>query len=620
MAKSKKAGGEPIASVAKVEKVALDTTIAEDTLATPRPSRKRAGEFFDFDGEDGDVHSNIPTKATEAKAAKSKNKPKIMLSSSDTTMPSKLEMHLIEMSKTHPGRGMVEVEPRQTSKRDKSKGEKDETVNNIPLEHLKPTEKSSKRKKSKTDHLGTSVEENEIVLELAVKTKEPGVSDSRAKDNKLSKIRKSSPKSKSKSMRTNKGDPTADIKNMEESGEGGAKREEISTETSKDHIQSMKEKSKETGDDGYKAHSKSKELDNDDEKLVAKSSKIKGDDAVSAKPNSKETAKKEHKANTKKSKKASGKAKDEAAETVQAPLEQLQVAPPSDQTEPKTLKPRDSTQSSTVTNYKKGKKGKDASKTKGGSKAELADSSDDDTEKVTEAAEPETGNPKKRKKSVGTSEDATEVVDQPTVEISTRKKRKKAEHSALRTAGNIIEVVFSAGLATAAQGVSAVKDYAAEVANCTGKSISDDAMHVAGAVLESNDKEESLVKMSSQGDGKSKKRARGGDINVEGNSKKAVATHPSADLEDDAVVDEDDGVEPGEEEGEHDQTLALLNGFDSGDEDQFSGEEIFKQGQSVPKIPKKSAKKLKAAKDESDEPGVVFVGYGSLSLNLNFAD
>lgn len=269
------------------------------------------------------------------------------------------------------------------------------------------------------------------------------------------------------------------------------------------------------------------------------------------------------------------------------------------------LEARDNTDSSAVKKSKKGQKEKDTSEKRGGSNNTLADSSDVGAEVVEKAAEPGTSNPKKRKKSVGASKDATEVVDHPDEVRSAKKKRKKAKHSALGIAGNIIGDTLSAGLTTAAHGVNAVKDYAAEVAYGTEKSIMDDAAQVAEAVVESNDNVEGLVKKSSNGDSKSKKRVRG----VEDDSKKAAATHPSADLKDDAAVEEHDGEEVEIQEEEQGQTLALLKGFDSGDEDQFSGEEIFKQGQSVPKIPKKSAKKLKAAKDESEEPGVVFVGY-----------
>lgn len=284
------------------------------------------------------------------------------------------------------------------------------------------------------------------------------------------------------------------------------------------------------------------------------------------------------------------------------------------------LEARDNTDSSTVKKSKKGRKEKDASEKKVGSKNTLEDSNDVGAEVVKKAAEPGTSNPKKRKKSAGASKDATEATDHPDEEISAKEKRKKAKHSALGTAGDIIGVTLSAGLTTAAQGVNAVKEYAAEVANGTGKSIMDDAVQVAEVVVESNDNVEGLVKKSSNGDSKSKKRVRGVDINVEDDSKKAAATHPSADLKDDAAVEGDDGEEVEIEEEEHDQTLALLKGFDSGDEDQFSGEEIFKQGQNVPKIPKKSAKKLKAAKEESEEPGVVFVGYVLLPPNLKFSN
>lgn len=620
MAKSKKAGGEPIASVAKVEKVTLDTTIAEDTLAAPRPSRKRAGEFFDFDGGDEDVHSNIPTKGTETKTAKSKKKPKIVPSSIDATRPNKLESHPVETPETHAGGDIVEVEPRRTSKRHKSKEKNDETAEPIPLKPLKPADKSSKHKKSKIDDLDTSVEEKEIVLELTMKIKEPGVSDSKAEDDTLSKIEKKSSKSKSKSKGLGKDHPTADNKNLEETGEDAATRKQKPTETSKDHSKSMKENSKETGDGGPKPHSKSKALQNDHDKVTAKNLEETGDDAVRAKPKSKEPGEKEPKAKTKKPKKAPEKDKDEATENIQVPHEQLQVTAPSDKIEPKTLKARDDTVTSTATKSKKSKKGKDASGTKGGSKTAVADSNDVHAEKVKEAAEPETSNPKKRKKSITASKDANQVLDHPAEEISAKKKRKKAEHSGLGAAGNILGGVLSAGLATAAQGVNAVKDYAAEVANGKAKSIMDDTTQVAEAVVESDDNVESLLKKSSKGDGKSKKRVRGVDMNVGDDSEKAAATQSSVGLGDDAAVDEDDGEEAEEEEEEHEQTLALLNCFDSGDEDQFSGEEIFKQGQGVPKIPKKSVKKLKAAKDGSEEPGVVFVGYGSLSLNPYFAD
>lgn len=615
MAKSKKAVGEPIASVAKVEKVALDTTIAEDTLAAPRPSRKRTGEFFDFDGEDEDGHPNIATKGSQTNAVKSKKKPKIVPSSSDTTKLSKPESHPVEMSETDTGGVMVEVVSRRISRRDKSKGNKDETVIPIHLEHLKPAEKSSKRKKSKKDGLDTTVGGKEIVPELAVKITEPGVSESGAEVDKLSRVGKTSSKSKSKSKIPSKDDSTADVKILEQSGEDADKREQMPTETSKEPTKSTKGKSKGTGDGASKIHSKSNVSEDDHEKVVAKKSKETGDDAVRAK-RSKEPGKKELKAKSVKSNKAPGNDKDEAAETAQSLPEKLQVTEPSAESEPQAFEARDNTESSTVTKSKKGKKRNDASDKKGGSKNTLADSSDVDAKEVKEAAERETNNPKKRKKSVGASKDVTEVIDHPDEERSAKENRKKAKHSTLGTAGHIIGDMLSAGLTTAAYGVNAVKDFATEVANGTGKSIMDDAAQIAEAVVESNENVEGLVKKSSNSDSKSKKKVKGVDKNVEDHSKKAAATHPSAGLKDDAAVEGDDieELEEEEEEEENEQTLALLNGFDSGDEDQFSGEEIFKQGQSVPKIPKKSAKKLKSAKNESEEPGVVFVGYISLPL------
>jgi nucleolar protein 15 len=95
-------------------------------------------------------------------------------------------------------------------------------------------------------------------------------------------------------------------------------------------------------------------------------------------------------------------------------------------------------------------------------------------------------------------------------------------------------------------------------------------------------------------------------------SKKAEAkeVEESAEpVEEESIVEAEDGAEDSDPEDIDDQTAALLKGFESDEEDD-KADEGFEAGQEVPKIDKKLTKKAKkAAKEgESDKPGVVYVG------------
>ncbi|KAL8989727.1 MAG: hypothetical protein Q9169_008296, partial [Polycauliona sp. 2 TL-2023] len=86
---------------------------------------------------------------------------------------------------------------------------------------------------------------------------------------------------------------------------------------------------------------------------------------------------------------------------------------------------------------------------------------------------------------------------------------------------------------------------------------------------------------------------------------KAVEKDVAADASDLDESEEDSDFEEG------DQTLALIKGFESQDEDDGpSMGEGFKEGQTVPDLPAKKEveKQLKAIKEGSDAPGVVYVG------------
>ncbi|KAL9577782.1 MAG: hypothetical protein Q9212_006149, partial [Teloschistes hypoglaucus] len=177
------------------------------------------------------------------------------------------------------------------------------------------------------------------------------------------------------------------------------------------------------------------------------------------------------------------------------------------------------------------------------------------------------------------------------------KKQKKSASTALDTAKKAVEDLVSSGIEAAAQGVNAVKEFASGTEN---KSIADDITAVAEGAVDEKLKNKWATKAAKSSDEKSKK----------GKGKaKADVEEADTPAEEDIAFDDKSGVDDFEE-GD-DQTAALIKGFESdGDEAEPSNSAGFKEGTEVPQIPKKKdlSKKLKAAKDDSDGPGVIYVG------------
>lgn len=107
---------------------------------------------------------------------------------------------------------------------------------------------------------------------------------------------------------------------------------------------------------------------------------------------------------------------------------------------------------------------------------------------------------------------------------------------------------------------------------------------------------------------------------VKNDKQKKKAKSPSPVVSEDEDEDEEISFEEAESEAsdseeseDDDQTAALIEGFESSD-DEMSGEESFKPGQKIPDIPdsKQVKRKLKNKKKEhaheKEEPGVVYVG------------
>lgn len=618
----KKASSEPKATKGKSggDAPPLDTTIAEDTIAVPRHSRKRSGDFFDFTGEDN-ATAAPSSKATSAKAVKPKKKTKVAPVADDDTKPSKVDGHPVTTAKTHPGGDMVEVEPTKPSRRGKAKESKDEAIGSSAIEPPKSAEKAKKVRKSK---------KTETEAPVKPTSSNAGVKKSKAPSSEEPKARAKKPKV-----------------------------------TSNDGSNATTQKLKKAADDGSKTTTKKSKKTSKDDGVDVDDSLQPPESALNQGPleNLLETGDKGKKpaSNPSKPTKSS-----EPAKRPGRKPKQSQASASDDKTEVKPSggeKAPDAAESSKKpTKPRKTKSVKDSTKAEGNPQLAAAENVKDGDNVNSGPAKPEASKSRKRKTPVSAETDAlhAQVLDplsehasakkkqkksaleapgsslgniltsgqdtaaqglETVSEVlhskildplseqasSTKKKQRKSKPGALQAAGSKLGDILASGLDTAAQGVAAAKDYAAEVATGAQKSIMGDITEVAEAVVDEKDKAEAFAKKVPNAVSKKgrNKKTKGDIVSAEPSSKAAVV---DANPENQATPVED---EDGEDFEEEDQTLALLKGFDTGDDDGVSGDEGYKQDGEIPEIPdaETTAKKLQAAKDEADGPGVIFVGY-----------
>ncbi|KAL8638264.1 MAG: hypothetical protein Q9228_004572 [Teloschistes exilis] len=236
-------------------------------------------------------------------------------------------------------------------------------------------------------------------------------------------------------------------------------------------------------------------------------------------------------------------------------------------------------------------------------KASKAKGSESTSKKNQEISDPTTApsatadNPPNKTVAGKKRKDGPESADAKNSSGPSGKKQKKSTSTALDTAKKAVGDLVNSGIEAAAQGVNAVKEFASGMEN---KSIAVDITAVAEGAVEEKSKNKRATKAAKPSDEKSKK----------GKGKaKADAEEADAPADEDVAFDDESG-EDDDEEGD-DQTAALIKGFESdGDEAEPSDSAGFKEGTEVPQIPKKKdlSKKLKAAKDDSDGPGVIYVG------------
>ena len=208
---------------------------------------------------------------------------------------------------------------------------------------------------------------------------------------------------------------------------------------------------------------------------------------------------------------------------------------------------------------------------------------------------------------------------EPLVEAaSAKKKQKKTKPSSTETASSAIGDLVSSGLEAVSHGVEAAKEIVSGIASGTSKSIVGDVSEAAlGAATEKQKKEKKEpTKTSKRGKGKAEHTDTGKD---DGASKPAEIDMPSG-LEAGGQTTTDAHEPEADDESDYDdQTAALLKGFESdGDDADVDTSKGFTQGQEIPQLPdknKKLSKQLKKVKGgDSDEPGVVYIGYASSSI------
>ena len=167
--------------------------------------------------------------------------------------------------------------------------------------------------------------------------------------------------------------------------------------------------------------------------------------------------------------------------------------------------------------------------------------------------------------------------------IATTKKKQKKEKSTAE------KVVTSIG--------DRVSSFLGSIGEALGaKSIAEDIAAVAADVAEQKIEEEEKQKGKKSAVAKGRTKAAA----PTDKAKETVAAIQAA------AIDDEDEWEP------DDQTADLIRGFQSDEDDKISGDEGFKEGKALPKLPVKKglSKKLKdaAGTQKSDEPGVIYVG------------
>ena len=608
---------------------APELNIEEATVASPRPSRKRAGDYFDFD--DG-VIGGPSSKSAESKATKSNKKTKTTPAGKEENsneggakpaatarigrkgkgskdevveFPSETVTKAVEKEK-RPRKPKVAKDDVAEEKPEKSKSKKaikelaaEKTPKNEATPNTAKAETKTKAKKSNDEKVAAEYESSTVAPDVAMdegrlaslleseKVQAAGAtagtgSQAKPAAKNAKKPAKGSKANKVESAKASAAEPAADGSNLVKKGA------KAGTEKVKKVAKSTVPAT-ETAADVADAVKKGTKAGTEKAKQAAKSTIPATETAVDVA----DTVKKGIKAET-------GKAKQAAKSTVSATETAVDVADAVKKgtkagTEKakraaRSMAPATEKATDVADAVKKGTKAGSEKTKKGGKLKDSKPTKDAESVQLTgsteEQSKAEASKSKKRKApaSADTEMVKTDILDPLSEHASAKKKQKKANST--KSLGDTVGGL----IATATEG-----------ANAAGASLGDLATSIMGGVGE-----------AAEGATNAEELAKGSAKNAKGKGKaiaKDVAESSGEIAATDAPEDADSDDESDDELDDH--TTVLLAGFESDEDDGPVPGPGFEQGQKIPRLPQAetTAKKLEGVKDGADEgSGVVYIG------------
>ena len=554
---------------------APDLNIEEATVASPRPSRKRAGDFFDFDN--GAV-AESSSKIAESKNTKPKKATKTARADEDE------ESH--EVTQT----------PAATAKSGrKGRGAKKVIVESPSETATKSVENEKRPRRTKATKDDLAAEKPESSKKSKKATKELAA-DKRSKADSTPKSAEAATKTKAKKSTAKKSTAKKGTVDQESSSvvpsvamdEGPF---ETLLESEKGHVSEAAEKPSATGSQAAKAGKNAKKSAKESKASKIESAKV---SAAETAVNGADLTRKGAKTAVERANKAAKtktSATEKAADVAESVKKRVKAGTDKAEQAVKSMAPAAETPASVAEVVKKDAKiGADKVK-KGAKPKETKTSKDDESVKLGETLEerkPEASKSRKRKApaSADTETLKADILDPLSEHAAATKKQKKADTKSKSIGDTVGEL-----LATATEGANAARASLGGIAT----SIIGGASEVAEGEPAAKKSAKAPVKKA-----KGKGKAIAEDV-TESLGKIAANEGPeSADLEDDSNDEPDD------------RTTALVAGLES------DGDEVgpvlgsgFQQGQKIPSLPhaETTTKKLEDVKSGANEgPGIVYVG------------
>ena len=549
---------------------APDLNIEEATVASPRPSRKRAGDFFDFDNGAAAESSSKPAESKNAKPKKATK-----------TAPADNDEESHEVAQT----------PAATAKSGrKGRGARKEIVESPSETATKSVvnEKRPRRTKATKDDLAAEKPESSKKSKKA--TKEPAA-DKKSKADSTPKSAEAATKTKSKKSTAKKGTVDQESSTVVPGVAMDEGPFETLLESEKGHVSEAAEKPSATGSQAAKAGKNAKKSAKESKASMIESAKA---SAAETAVNGADLTKKGGKTGIERAKKAAKSkipATEKAADAAESAKKRVKAGTDKAEQAVKSMAPAAETPASVAEVVKKDAKIGAEKVKKGAKPKETKFSKDNESVKLGETVEEkkqEASKSRKRKApaSADTETLKTDILDPLSAHASATKKQKKADTKSKSIGDTVGEL-----LATATEG-----------ANAARASLGGLATSIMGGASEAAEGETAAKKSAKASAKKSKGKGKAIAEDVTESLGKIAANEgpESADLEDDSNDELDD------------HTTALLAGLES------DGDEVgpvlgsgFQQGQKIPSLPhaETTTKKLEDVKSGANEgPGIVYVG------------